>query len=240
MMHKKRGYKREDISMLVRDYKLFAIACEGGRREPEYFKTFEYLSRKIKVDVIEDKIVEDDIQLPETKSSPKWVLDRAMKYIEQEGLIDEDQLWFVMDIDKWSHDQLYEVAQYCEQHSNWQIVLSNPSFEVWLYFHKNKTIGKTVSKTANDFKKEISELEKGGYHPYKFIPNLPDAIKNAKAADTDRNHYLPKFKQTKVYQLGEALMLEIGNNDFDRFVKVTLPKLIQEDIAKAKKSKIMK
>jgi len=26
----------------------------------------------------------------ETKSAPKWLLDRAVKYIEKEGLIDED------------------------------------------------------------------------------------------------------------------------------------------------------
>ena len=34
-MRKKRGYSRE--VELVRDYKLFAIACEGGKRESEYF-----------------------------------------------------------------------------------------------------------------------------------------------------------------------------------------------------------
>jgi hypothetical protein len=43
MMRKKRGYKRE--VELVRDYKLFAIACEGGKREPDYFKAQPSASR---------------------------------------------------------------------------------------------------------------------------------------------------------------------------------------------------
>ena len=43
MNHKKRGYKR-DVGVKLRDYRLFAIACEGGKREPQYFKLFEHLS----------------------------------------------------------------------------------------------------------------------------------------------------------------------------------------------------
>ncbi len=42
-MRKKRGYTREIPTELIRDYKLFAIACEGGKREPEYFRLFEQI-----------------------------------------------------------------------------------------------------------------------------------------------------------------------------------------------------
>src|ERR1700748_2604146 len=134
-MHKKRGYKRETPIELVRDYKLFAIACEGGKREPEYFKVFRFLSKKIAVDVIEEIVNEDEaLSINPNKSAPKWVLNRALRYIEKEGLSDEDELWFVMDVDRWKVDQLREIANYCDQYSNWHIVLSNPCFEVWLYF----------------------------------------------------------------------------------------------------------
>lgn len=165
-MRKKRGYKRDTPVELVRDYKLFAIACEGGKREPEYFKTFEYLSRKIKVDIIEDKVTDEEL-IPTlvTKSAPKWVLQRVVTYIEQEGLIDEDQLWIVMDVDRWEEEHLREIAMYCEQHPNWHIVLSNPCFEVWLYFHKKSYIKDSDSMACSDFKNEISKLEK--------IPKLP-------------------------------------------------------------------
>ncbi|MDP4176060.1 MAG: RloB family protein [Bacteroidota bacterium] len=225
-MRKKRGYKRETPAELVRDYKLFAIACEGSKTEPEYFGIFEYFSPKIKVDIIESKVSDAEmLATHNNRSAPKWVLDRAMKYIERVGLIDEDELWFVMDIDKWSPEQIREIAEYCAKYINWHIVLSNPCFEVWLYFHKKSDISKSKSVNSQDFKTEITSFFSGGYNPYKIIHLLPDAIANAKANDSDPDHYAPKHKETKVYLLGEAIMNTIGKNDFEDFVKNKLPNL---------------
>jgi hypothetical protein len=241
MIRKKRAYKRETPIALVRDYKLFAIACEGGKREPEYFKIFRFLSKKIAVDVIEDIVSEEEaLTINSNKSAPKWVLDRAMKYIEKEGLNDEDELWFVMDIDRWSEPQLREIAAYCEQFQNWHIVLSNPCFEVWLYFHKKANINSSTSVSCSNFKNEISSLVKGGYHPLKFISDLPLAIANAKAYDNDKKHFLPNFKVSKVYQLGEAIIQVIGKKGFDDFINRTLPLLNQQELEKIKKSKRLK
>lgn len=222
MMRKKRGYKRED-SRKVRDYKLFAIACEGGVREPAYFQLFEHMSERIKVDIIED-IVRNK-ELPETKSAPKWVLDRAVKYIEKEGLIDEDELWFVMDIDKWKEDQLRNIANYCKDYPNWHIVLSNPCFEVWLYLHKRTSLSDLDNISCKALKRTIATFDSKGYHPYEFIPDLPDAIKNAKSIDKNTSHFLPKENTTKVYQLGEALLQVIGKNDFNHFLQTKLKQL---------------
>jgi len=234
-MRKKRGYKRDTPRDLVRDYKLFAIACEGGKREPEYFKLFEYLSRKIKVDIIEERLTQENLNPDQgTKSAPKWVLQRVVSYVEQEGLIDEDQLWIVMDVDRWKEDQLREVALYCDQHPNWHFVLSNPCFEVWLYFHKKANIIGSTSMSCRDFKEEISRLEGGGYHPLKFITSLEDAIANSKVADNDKNHFIPNTTGTKIYQLAEAILEIVGNNEFNEFVDKTIPKLIQVEIDKVK------
>jgi hypothetical protein len=237
-MRKKRGYKRETPVELVRDYKLFAIACEGGKREPGYFRVFQYLSNKIKVDIIEEKVRDEELLHKfETKSAPKWVLHRAISYIEQEGLIDEDQLWFVMDVDRWDLEQLRKIAEYCTEHKNWHFVLSNPCFEIWLYFHKKPEVTSGSLHSCSDFKNEISNLEKGGYHPLKFISYLPEAIKNATKCDSDLNHYFPKGKETKVYKLGEAIIEVVGRKGFDDFVNEILPNLIKNEFGKTAKIK---
>jgi hypothetical protein len=224
MMRKKRGYQRETPVELVRDYRLFAIACEGSKREPEYFKAFRFLSPKIAVDIIEEIVSnEEAISINPNKSAPKWVLNRAVKYIEKEGLSDEDQLWFVMDVDRWDEQQLREIANYCEPHSNWHIILSNPCFEVWLYFHKKNNILKSKSISCSDFKTEISKFDKGGYHPFNFIPFLTSAINNAKNADSDKNHFFPAPKETKVYKLCEALINIVSINDIEEFTKKHCP-----------------
>ena len=234
-MRKKRGYNRETPVELLRDYKLFAIACEGSKREPEYFHVFRLMSGKIAVDTIEEIVSDaESLAINPNKSSPRWVLDRAMKYIEKEGLNNEDELWFVMDVDRWSASQLLEIYEYCCQYPNWNIALSNYCFEVWLYFHKKTDISQSASTSCSDFKYEISTFENGGYHPYKFLPNLPQAITNAKAADSNPAHYLPNAKETKVYKLAEALLNKIGKPAFDRFIEITIPSLIKNQIAKSK------
>jgi|SRR5690554_3820545 len=220
-MRKKRGYNRDTPKELLRDYKLFAIACEGSKREPEYFNLFRYMSPKIKVDIIEDYASKNS----NLKSAPKWVLERALCYIEKEGLNNDDDLWFVMDIDRWKTEQLREINDLCSQNENWHIVLSNPCFEVWLYFHKKEKISFSVPITCQMLKKEISKIEKGGYHPQKILPYLKDAIKNAKQNDTNKNFFIPNINETKVYELGEALLTKIGDSDFNNFISNTFLKL---------------
>jgi hypothetical protein len=228
-MHKQRGYKRDENLHLVRDYKLFAIVCEGSKREPGYFKVFQSMSPKIKVDVIENIVSDCEMEgVHKQKSAPKWVLDRAIKYVEKEGLIDIDELWFVMDVDRWSQRQLIEIADYCKQNENWHIVLSNPCFEVWLYLHKKSIIPISGVTNCQELKNKLSSLEKGGYHPYKFLPNLDEAIKNAKNLDTNPDHYFPSVKTTKVYLLCESILRKVGKSDSRKFNEIILPELIEK------------
>jgi hypothetical protein len=238
MGYKVRGYTRDTPEDLVRDYKLFAISCEGGKREPDYFKIFQHLSNKIKVDVIQDYVSDDEmLQKHKNDSAPKWVLDRALRYIEKNDLKSEDDLWFVIDKDRWSDAQLRELFTYCNNYPNWNLVISNPCFEVWLYFHKKKNITLSISKSCNELKNEISKFTKEGYNAHRFIINLEDAINNAKARDSDPNHFVPKDKETKVYQLGDAILKKVSSKDFDVFISTILPKLIDEETKKIRKQK---
>ncbi len=235
-MHKKRGYNRETPLVPVRDYRLFAIACEGEKTEPQYFELFSHMSRKIKVDIIDyDHSDNSDDPAIKYRSAPKWVLEKAVKYIDAAGLIDEDSLWFVLDVDRWDREQLRYIAQLCEDKPNWHIVLSNPCFEVWLYFHKKANIAVSPSDTCRDFKHEISTFEKGGYHPLKFISAFEKAIINAEAADNHKDHYLPEFKETKVYLLGKALLEKISSKAFSEFLSKRLPELTSRKKIRSKK-----
>lgn len=229
MGFKKRGYNRDVPSELVRDYRLFAIACEGEKTEPRYFKVFEHLSNKIKIDIIEDFVSDDEmLQKHQSKSAPKWVLDKAIKYIERNGLDVEDQLWFVTDKDRWSFEQLKELADYCADNANWNIAISNPCFEVWLYLHKKNNFDASNATSCQDFKQEISTLEYGGYHALKFIPFIKEAIQNAALLDNNQAYFLPNEKVTKVYQLANVIFDEISINDFNIFIQTKLPKLIEQ------------
>lgn len=89
MERKKRGYKR--LVEKKRDYRLFAIACEGSVRERDYFECFEVLSSRISVDLIADVDEEGNVVVTHN-SSPEHVLQRAQIYADNTDLVDGDQM----------------------------------------------------------------------------------------------------------------------------------------------------
>ncbi|MDM1398891.1 RloB domain-containing protein [Myroides odoratimimus] len=161
---KKRGYSRDVSPERLRDYRLFAIGCEGGKREPEYFEVFEHLSSRVKVDIIGKKDTVDGEELqPETKSSPEWVLERVKNYMAEHNLDEEDQIWFVLDIDRWSANSLKTIEQICRDIPNLHVVFSNPCFEVWLYLHQKQNFQGIEDVSCSDLKEKVGAIYRGGY-----------------------------------------------------------------------------
>lgn len=212
MGFKQRGYDKEQKQTKTRDYSLFAIACEGTLTEPEYFRPFDQIDR-IKVDILRRE--EGD-----RGSAPKKVLELAIKYIEEVGLSekDRDSLWFVVDVDKWPRQQLEDLNEFCKDKPNWHVVISNPCFEIWLLYHKLKRLEDMDCTTAQKAKQKLRSLQNDGYKWKEYLPLLQDAIQNARESDTNTSHFYPNPKETKVYQLGEALISRIGIPRFNDFI----------------------
>lgn len=229
MGFKVRGYTREVTQDKVRDYRLFAIACEGTVTEPGYFRPFDGINR-VKVDIIED-----DNEDCNGKSSPRNVLDRVQDYINDHQLSaeDGDSLWCVIDVDRWPMDQIEELHAFCEQKANWHLVISNPCIEIWLLYHTQADLSGLGIKTSKDAKQVLDRLAK--YYYLKYLPLMPEAIKNAANVDTNPESYMPEPLKTKVYLLAQALYDRIGKPTFDAFC-AKLPQMEQKLLAKQKKN----
>lgn len=208
---KPRGYDRETTGKKVRDYSLFVIACEGTVQEPRYFRPFADCIDRIKVDIID----QEDGQ---RASAPKKVLERAKKYIADIGLSekDGDTLWLIVDVDNWPREQHEELAEFCENNPNWNVVISNPCFEIWLLFHKKETLKEMDCTTPDKTKKTLNKI---GYSLVDYLPLMPVAAENAAANDTNAEYYMPNEKETKVYLLAKALLERIGQKRFDQFIE---------------------
>ena len=226
MGFKVRGYTREVTQEKVRDYSLFAIATEGTVTEPGYFRPFDGINR-VKVDIIEDET--EGIGSSTTRN----VLKRVKDYIDEHQLSaeDGDSLWCVIDVDRWPQEQIEELHSFCEQKENWHLVMSNPCIEIWLLYHTLPDLSALGIKTARDAKRVLDEKAK--YYYVKYLPLLPEAVKNAKAADSKPESYMPELLETKVYQLGQALYDRIGKRRFDDFV-ASLPKMEKDVLANKK------
>lgn len=203
MPKKNRGYKRGEP---YRDSRLFVIACEGEKREKDYFYEIHRRSQKIRIKLLEPKEHE------QWKSAPKWLLDKAVSFVEEFELGEDDFLWFVMDIDRWERQQISLIEATCREKSNWHLSLSNPCFEVWLFMHI-MNIEESTSNNCKQLKGELHQITDGkGYHPKEFVDLINDAVERAKNSDSKKGYYLPNKMQTKVYQLIEQIIEFTGSD----------------------------
>ncbi|MCK4258722.1 MAG: RloB domain-containing protein [Halanaerobiales bacterium] len=156
--------------------KTIYIFCEGTETEPNYFQNYKKKSRKC-----------SSINIPKTNpkcTDPINLINYAEKYIKQEGIkIDYDfgdRVWFVFDVDNNSDEKLLRAKKLAEE-KKYEIILSNPSFEIWFLLHFSYTAKFMTNKEV------MGELEKlnSGYKKNKDIFDeimslQSEAIKNAK------------------------------------------------------------
>ncbi|MEO0582433.1 MAG: RloB family protein [Bacteroidota bacterium] len=192
MPRKNRSYKSKEG--YFRDSFFLIIACEGAKREKEYFQALIGKNQRIKLFVLAPENEDHG------KSAPKWVLDRAAKYEEKYGLSGEDQLWLVMDVDRWDISVLREMARYAKEKDQWGLAISNPCFEVWLLAHyMDLTIGRI--QKCKDLKSLLGRTTEDGYDLKDVLTRTQAAIDQMQAKDSTPQHFLPKPMHTKLYQL---------------------------------------
>ena len=195
---KNRAYKKGEP---YRDFRKFIIVAEGGR-EDEYFRYFKQLSLRFDIHIVERE---------GGKSSAKYFWERLDNYDYQYGIEKEDFVWFVLDVDRWPKKELQQLYDNCKDKLNYHLAISNSSFEVWLHFHILKVIPIDLNN-AKALKGNLPKIIKGGYNREKFAELIETAIENAERADTDKLHYFPEPRTTKVYALASKLLFFLGKN----------------------------
>lgn len=120
--------KRRKLQRLLgarRYKKLFVLAVEGSKTEPQYFSIFDDKYSAIKINCLSKR----------RSSSPKKVLDRIEEYLKKEGLQKTDEAWIVIDKDEWTDEQILPLVNWSQKKENYGFALSNPCFEYWLLLH---------------------------------------------------------------------------------------------------------
>jgi hypothetical protein len=200
MRKQNRAYKRKEP---YRDSSFFVIVCEGARTEVEYFENFQLIEQQ-RVKVV-------PISPDENKSAPNWVLDKAVEMETKLNLKEYDQLWIVTDKDRWSFDELNTIQSECVDKDNWNFVVSNPCFEIWLHAHVQDLSNVSV-ETCKELKKEFNQFKVNKAFD-KPLQNVKLAIERAKKFDNSE-HFIPNSLRTKVYLLVEELIKLIGEQHF--------------------------
>ena len=202
-----------------RDARLIVIASEGKDTERIYFKALakEYTNPRVHVHILERSESEQN------NSSPEHVLKQLNDYKEQYALEADDELWLVVDKDRWTEAMLSHVATECTQDSYMHMALSNPCIELWLLLHLVDVSlltpeeqlqwleNRRKSKNTDPYLKVRLRQEMGSYHESAYdasmlIANVETAIEQAKALDKNLADRWPQTLGTRVYLLAESVM----------------------------------
>ena len=202
-----------------RDARLIVIASEGKDTERIYFKALakEYTNPRVHVHILERS--EDE----QNNSSPEHVLKQLNDYKGHYELESDDELWLVVDRDRWTEAMLSRVATECAQDNFMHVALSNPCIELWLLLHLvDATLltpeeqqlwmeNRRKSKNADPYLKVRLRQEMGSYHESSYdakmlIEHVEVAIARAKALDKNPADRWPQTLGTRVYLLAESVM----------------------------------
>ncbi len=195
-----RAYKKEQP---YKDARRFVIICEG-ERESEYFDCFNGKSKKIIIETL------DPTGEYAGLSAPNHLYDRAQVFFEANGLDNsyEDNLCFVLDVDRWNRNSIEELIQLVHGKENWGVFISNPCFEVWLLYHKDKK--RLVGKSSGQMKQILDNSIKGGYNSNVFAKLILVAVENASINDPSPQSVYPDDGVTKVYKLANEIIKLMG------------------------------
>jgi hypothetical protein len=178
-----------------RDARLFIIATEGRKTEKQYFSMFG--NKRCQVRVIPNE---------DNKSAPAHILQQLKDFKKEFQLKDDDELWLMVDVDRWGNKHFATVAAQAG-HNKFQLAVSNPCFEVWLYLHHDDLDHQSIK--SNEMKQKLRDLL-GGYNSSrldlgKFAERIDDAVDRARALDTKRDERWPSRTGTHVYRVVEKV-----------------------------------
>ena len=203
-----RRYERQEP---LRDSRKIYIYCEGNKREFDYFRFFCGLSSNVNIIPIPSKDGKTDPEkLMEAAReefginsdvSPKFTLDVSQ----------QDNVWFVIDTDSWG-SKITDLRNFCKSQNAgldneaWYVSQSNPSFEIWLYYHKfsEKPVKNDVDKYSS-IKEFVDAQIPGGFDSRKHPAMIEAAIQNAKATYEEENQVL-KLYSSEVFKLGQVIL----------------------------------
>jgi hypothetical protein len=181
------------------------IFCEGDR-EVNYFKYFQGFVSNI-----------DILPIPNDngKSDPSKLKEQAERSLQNGSISISaellDEVWFVIDTDSWNEGNKIDklktfVGEKNKSYKGWYVAQSNPSFEIWLYYHFNSEKPKNEEVVASSsFKSYLATKIKGGFDNRSMPVEIQQAAANA-AKNFESENGQPKIYSTEIFILAKQII----------------------------------
>lgn len=212
-MRERKDFKRPEGKKSSR---LVVIAAEGRETERIYFQ-------ELAESLCSSRVHVEFLRRDDNNSSPQSVYEQVSEFQKNYSISDDDQLWIVVDRDRWTTKLIKQIAQYCVQNYNLNFCLSNPCFELWLLLHvfdvkcctSNEKLlileNRKQKKTSESYAKrllrqKIDNYSESHYNAADLIKTIDDAIARAKELDVTPKSRWPQHLGTRAYLLAESIL----------------------------------
>jgi hypothetical protein len=228
MPRERKGLVRKSGGQSKDPYVIFVIAAEGSDTESLYFRQIKsllehlQLGRLVKVEPLERPALLNKAGKPEkdTRSDAEAVLELLDSYRDKYGIKEGDELWCVIDRDRWLTRNIAAAAQRCRQ-KDYEFCMTTPCFELWLLLHlcdlNNFSTADQTALLANRrdspgnrtrVEHELNEAMKAqGLGAYKknslpnFAPRVPSAVRQAFDLCLEKEHWQENRFCTRLHLL---------------------------------------
>lgn len=215
MIARRKNYTKRAPS---KDSRKIYIICEGTGTEIAYFSFFEGLSSNLELIVIPPESGTDPLKLMEL--AERTLLGENRKHTLD--FLQQDKIWFAIDTDSWEREnKIQPLRDFCELqnrgipekydeakfYSAWNVAQSNPSFEIWLYYHHYDLAPNSDEiENYHSMKAFVNNKIAGGFDFQTDQVRLKDAIVNSKANFHRQDNGNPSLYSTEQYLLGEEIL----------------------------------
>lgn len=213
------AYRKDDASVSA---SIVFVLSGGEDREKNYFKPIT----KIKSIIVAFKSKEHQGLNPnqlnaiveETLKTHRFETETQSYHFQK-----EDKLFVLQDLDEFEHD-LRKILP-IQKSSQIQWLISNPCFEMWLYYHYKEEAPQSIlvemeSMTTDQrskwLKAKLNDIIKGGADPTKALEHLPEAIKRSRKYYIEKDS-IPLLYATQMDKLGEHIIALDTNKEIENY-----------------------
>lgn len=139
-----------------------------------------------------------------------------------------DEVFLLSDVDEF-YDQLVKIIKETPAESQGQWIISNPCFEIWLYYcylndpehDLEQLIPLTVSERSQRLKSLGHTLVPGGLNPCLAFERMTVGIENSKVHYSKDENAIPVLFATQMYKMAQYIIdtLNEKSNEYAEFVR---------------------
>lgn len=222
-----KGYEKTDG---VLSYSIICVISGGERKEKLFLE--ELIHQKNLHSLRIAFLSKDKQGLQPYQMQKEWTeIQKTGKFSiagQNYRLDSMDKVYLLSDVDSF-HSQLIEILDKQPKNNTGQWIISNPCFEIWLYYcFKNKPKTDLACIKPLDVKKRSQEMKyigntivAGGLNPHRAFEKMKDGIKHSLKHYAEDKNSIPLLYATQMHELAQYLVdtMNRSSKEYNKFVK---------------------